>query len=82
MFNNEKRKFDFTFEIDTSIVKRELSGTMMANNFASIKSTNLTVAKNEAHIQYLQCDNKYFFVIRIDKKETIEEAKSYDRFVL
>ena len=80
MFNNEKRKFDFTFEIDTSIVKRELSGTMTANEFASIKSHNLTVAKNEGHIQYWQNDNIYYFMIRIDKEETIAEAKSYEKF--
>ena len=53
---------------------------MTANEFASIKSHNLTVAKNEGHIQYWQNDNIYYFMIRIDKEETIAEAKSYEKF--
>ena len=81
MFDNEKIEFDFIFQIDPKVIEKSLSGLMIANTYATIKSKNLTVAKNEGYIQYWENENKHYFIVIIENEETILEARGYERFI-
>ena len=81
MFDNEKIEFDFIFQIDPKVIEKSLSGLMIANTYATIKSKNLTVAKNEGYIQYWENENKHYFIVIIENEEKILEARGYERFI-